>query len=424
MLRLVLFTFVDVNCRFIISTRIIFNIQISVDKEKNIRMAGGRPTSFTKQKKDQIFSEYLKVFRENKKVPSKTDGIWVEIKKSHSLPQAVTPAAIYTAMLNKYNALLLEEETAHQSKKSKQSKDESKLNQSNDSNELDDDSDSDSNNERENFHFNVKLPINVWDTIKPKDVSYSRTDEDDDGRKKSHWRTVTRTYQVLKSGVWTYTLSRLIAEQKKQIQCRWAFKRCKVYPSETADNYITVHGYCVTCKAELKGCVHKMPEFDARFIQFDMNVLRFDSLQHHEHKIQKNVKISREQSESMYASIDSYGQAARVQRQLLRDSVDTLFQAPVARVPTQNAIRCAQYRSRKMKQVDECPKKALELLKMTFYKDWIQSIGGMPFHVSYVNTETIILYNIYKKKNGTTTIICDSTGEIARHIGEYSTSIY
>lgn len=267
------------------------------------------------------------------------------------------------------------------------------------------------------LQFSLKIPMNIWDKIKSKDAIYRRTDNDYNGEQKITRRTVTRTYKVLKNGVWTYSLSRAIAQQRKHIPCRWCFKRCKIFTSESAENYITIHGYCITCNAELNGYVKKMPDIEARFVEFSMKISKLDSSKHHQHKIQKNVKISGEQAQSMYGSKEVYGQAARIQRSILRHSVDELFKPPIERVPTKNSIRCIQYRNRKLEQLDACPMKALEILKHSYYNDWIQSIGSDPFYVSHVNTDTEFYTMCTKKKNTLSTIFCDAIGGIAKRFG-------
>lgn len=381
-------------------------------------MAGGRPSAFTKQKRDQIFNEHLSLFRENNKVPPQSNPIWAEIKKNHRLPQSVSPGAIYTCMLNKYRNLTEVENLASDNGKSNENKkstendsEKTKLNESSSSIESDE---NESDDEDISIQFSVKIPMKVWDTIKPSDTTYKRADE-------ITRRTVTRNYKVLNSGVWTYCLSRAIAQQKKGLQCRMCFKRSKVFTSESAENYITVHGYCVTCNAKLVGFVKKMPDIEARFIEFKLKIDKIDSAKHHQQKVQKNVRISGKQAYSMYGSKESHGQAARIQRSILRESVGgELFVAPVERVPSKNAIRCYQSRNRRTERIDVCPVKALEILKLSYHDDWIQAIGSNPFYVTLVDTKSRILYNVYKKKNKSSTVYCDATGGIAHRLGMQS----
>lgn len=375
-------------------------------------MAGGRPTSFSKEMKEEIFQEYEDYFRKNQKVPPKSDKIWTAIKESSRLPKTVTEGAIYTAMLVKFNQLM-----------SPEKKDQSiESNQSNTSTKSLNNSKLDNSNENE-IEFKIKISNQVWDKIKPVEIMYKRVGGEGKSRRKDD-----RKYKVLPNGVWTYSLSRAIARQKKDVPCRWCYKRSKVFTSEYAEKYLTVHGYCNTCQSELNGYILNEPNLDAVFVDFHIKITKIDYLKHDQKKIQPNVKIDSSTAQSIYGSKESYGQAAVIQRKMLRQSVDEMFEAPVERVPTKNAIRCAQYRQRKLQQIDTCPIKSLEMLKLTFHNDWIQMIGSNPFYVSYVNTDTRVLYNVFKKKKKQTTIFCDATGGIARKIvrenGEHSKRIF
>lgn len=100
---------------------------------------------------------------------------------------------------------------------------------------------------------------------------------------------------------------------------------------------------------------------------------------------------------------------------MLCEAVD-LFETPKGRIPTANAIRCSQYRERMNNHLDECPIKALEILKLSFYDKWIRWIGHDPFHVIYANTDQEVLYKIYKRKDKQTLVSCDATGGIVRKI--------
>lgn len=366
-------------------------------------MSGGRPTSFTQEKKDEIFEKYADFFRDNKKVPPKTDQIWLKIKEDHKLPKSVTPNAIYSAMLKKFNLIVAIE-------KKDQSIESNESNKSNTSIQSMNGSKSDNNNENE-IEFKIKMSSNTWERMKPVGITYKRNDDDGKGRRKDD-----RKYKVLKEGVWTYSLSRAIAKQRKDVPCRWCFKRCKVFTSEYAEKYITVHGYCNTCKAQLNGHIKNKPKDDAVFVDFYIKISKIDYVKHDQCKLQPNVKIDGRTAQSIYGSEESYGQAAAIQRRLLRQSVDGMFEAPTERVPTKNAIRCTQYRQRKLTQIDPCPIKSIEMLKLSYHNDWIQMIGCNPFYVSYVNTDTRVLYNVIKKKKKKLTIFCDATGGIAKRI--------
>lgn len=377
-------------------------------------MSGGRPTNFTKEKKDEIFDHYADLFRENQKVPPKSDPIWNEIKKNFNLPKSVSPAAIYSAMLLKFNQIVALE-------KKDQSIESNKSKESNTSIQSLNDSKSDKNDGNV-VEFIIKMTHNMWQQFKPVETVYKRSEE---------WKsrcTTDRKYKVLQNGLWTYNLSRAIARQRKDVPCRWCFKRSKVYPSEFAKKYITVHGYCNTCGSELEGHILNEPKPDAVFVDFHLKIAKIDYVKHDRMKIQPNVKIDSSTAQTIYGQKENHGKAAVVHRKLLRQSVDEIFQAPVERVPSMNAIRCTQYRQRKARQVDSCPIKSLDIMKQSEYKDWIQMIGCNPFYVSYVNTESQILYNVIKKKKKKMTIYCDATGGIAKKIlrenGEKSKQIF
>lgn len=369
-------------------------------------MAGGRPTHFSDKKKDKIFSDYLQFFRENKKVPPKTHKMWLEIKQRYELPKSVSTGAIYTAMLRIFNDILVGENTKVES---------NQLNVSNESNT------SKASNENEDveksgIHFKLNISTSVWNRISPTNTIYGRTLDNE------HQKD-TRTYNVLPSGVWTYTLSHAISKQRKDIPCRWCFKRGKVYTSQFAANYITVDGNCTTCSAKLNGRMENQPGSPDKVIKFTFDVSKINYSMHNERKLQKNVKIGGKQAEILFGTAEAQGQATSVRRKMLAGAVE-LFEAPVERIPTSNAIRCSQYRQRKSERVDDCPLKALELLKLSFYNNWIRSIGYDPLSVIYVSTDTQVLYKVYKRKNKKTRISCDATGSIVKKLGKYSILLF
>lgn len=116
------------------------------------------------------------------------------------------------------------------------------------------------------IEFKIRISKQVWEKIQPIDAIYKRVGDDRKNRRKED-----RKYKVLPNGVWTYSLGRAIAQQKKDIPCRWYFKRSKVYKSDGAEKYITVHGYCNTCNAQMSGHVLKEPKADAVFVDQNQN---------------------------------------------------------------------------------------------------------------------------------------------------------
>lgn len=191
-------------------------------------MAGGRPTAFETEQKEEIFSHYLNYFRQNKKVPPKSDEIWMKIKEEFQLPRSVSAGAIYTAMLVRFQAVIDEENLTLNKPKEKnestqrnKSKEKKQPSESKESDESDGSTEESDGAKCENkIRFKLKISKNVWDTIKPVDAVYSRVGDDCKGRRK-----VDRKYKVLPNGVWTYNLSRAIANQRKDVPCRWCFKR-------------------------------------------------------------------------------------------------------------------------------------------------------------------------------------------------------
>lgn len=176
---------------------------------------------------------------------------------------------------------------------------------------------------------------------------------------------------------------------------------------------------CITCEATLNGYVEKKPTPETNSVRFDFEVSHIDGKLHEQHKRQTNVKIGGEASQTLSAA---QGPATRISRSLLNAATDELFDVPTERIPTPNAIRCTRYRARKMDELDECPMKALQILKQSYYTKWIRGIGLDPFFCMYANTDQVILYKVYKKKNALTSISCDATGSVVRKIGILSQS--
>lgn len=254
--------------------------------------------------------------------------------------------------------------------------------------------------------FQVSFSITTWNRNKPTQQIYHRLLDNEH-------RKLDRTYNVLPRGVWTYVVSQAIARQRKDIPCRWIFKRGKVYAS--GNKYITLAGTCTTCKAELNGYLRAKPESPIKNIRFIFEVNNMNISIHDQNKIQKNVKIGGEQIQAL---CEKQKPATAIRRDLLCESVE-LFEEPTERIMSANAIRCSKYRSRKNDRLDECPLKSLEVLKLSFYDKWIRSIGLDPFYVIYANTDQEILFKVYKKKNKTISVSCDATGGVVRKIGKW-----
>lgn len=87
--------------------------------------------------------------------------------------------------------------------------------------------------------------------------------------------------------------------------------------------------------------------------------------EHDKHLIQ-NVRTTG----GPYQNENTSNSAIAIRGEMLRKLVK-LFEAPVERVRTTNAIRCRKYRLRIQERIDECPMKAIEMLQLSTYADWI-----------------------------------------------------
>lgn len=290
-------------------------------------------------------------------------------------------------MLKKFNSLKAEKlDQTKQDTHGTQSKDDSKrADKSNDSLDAGLNESNESPEKKLKKTFTIDIETSVWRRIHPISAIYHR--EAENAR-----RNIDRTYHILPPGVWTYVLSKAIATKRKDIPCKWVFKRAKVF--DNGENYIVVNARCVTCNAQMKGTLKNKPETPIKRIRFTFAVWNIDETMHQENKFQKNVRIGGEQGRILS---EQKGPATLVRRDLLSQSIE-MFQTTPARIPTGNAIRCTRYNVKKQERIDSCPLKSLEILKLSFYDNWIRSIGSIPFYCIYVNTDQIVLYKVYKKK--------------------------
>lgn len=310
-------------------------------------------------------------------------------------------------MLKKFNSLKAEKlDQTKQDTLGTQPKDDSKrADKSNDSLDAGLNESNESPEKKLKKTFTIDIETSVWRKIQPLSAIYHR--EAENAR-----RNIDRTYHILPPGVWTYVLSKVIASKRKDIPCKWVFKRAKVY--DNGDNYIVVNARCVTCNAKMEGKLKNKPETPIKNIRFTFTVWKIDQTIHQEMKLQKNVRIGGAQGRILS---EQKGPATLVRRDLLSQSIE-MFQTTPARIPTGNSIRCTRYNVKKQERIDSCPLKSLEILKQSFYDNWIRSIGSFPFYCIYVNTDQIVLYKVYKKKNQHTKISCDATGSIAHRLSE------
>jgi len=95
--------------------------------------------------------------------------------------------------------------------------------------------------------FHMDIPYDVYRKMKPIEVEYGN------GKNK-------RSYSVLKPGVWSNIIFDEFVKMHK-LPCCYIFKRCKVYISESAKNFLVFNGTCKNdkCSAKLKGIAFKRP---------------------------------------------------------------------------------------------------------------------------------------------------------------------
>lgn len=287
----------------------------------------------------------------------------------------MTSGAIYTAMLELFREIKDQNKEEDPMEVSSEI-----LNELNDSIEVQKEKEVKPKN---SINFHVNLSITVWNMIKPERQIYQRMLDNEH-------RNLERSYLVLPKGVWTYCVTKAIARQRKDIPCKWKFKRGKVYPN--GKKYITMVGHCVTCNAELNGFLRTKPLSPIKNIKLIFEVENIDYAIHGKTKNQKSVKIHGEATRTL---CEKQQTATSITRNLLCESVD-LFEVPKERISTPNAIRCSQYRTRQQDQLDDCPIRAIEILKLSFYDKWIRCIGYNPFYTIYANTDHLSLMRCYR----------------------------
>lgn len=60
-----------------------------IPQEEKESGAGGKPTKFPQAKKEEIFFHYADFFRDQQKVPAKSDSFWSEVKEQFKLHKSV-----------------------------------------------------------------------------------------------------------------------------------------------------------------------------------------------------------------------------------------------------------------------------------------------------------------------------------------------
>lgn len=128
--------------------------------------------------------------------------------------------------------------------------------------------------------FKINISAISWNRVKPERELYHRI-LDREHRKQN------RKYHVLQRGVCTHILSREIARQRKDIVCKWSFKRAKVYVN--GDKYVTGSGQYVTCDAELEDFLRNKPKSPIKMIQFNFKAFGIDTSKYQENKFREPI---------------------------------------------------------------------------------------------------------------------------------------
>lgn len=328
-------------------------------------------------------------------VPTKRSTFWADVKRDFELPASVTPESIYTAMLLKYR-------TEHPAKEESIP---NEINSSIEGNE------NEKEKEKENvsselkpkpIKFSIHLSLQIWNRIRPEKMFYQ-----DSKTKKQH-----RQYRVLKPGAWTGVIAQQIARQQKDIQCKWTFKRGKVY--ENGKHYIEIQAHCVTCKAELSGYLTNKPESPVKIIRVQFEVRNMNLNIHAETKQQRTVRVNGDFAQQIYAN----DQPACVTRRNMLRKAAGMFENPVDRILSAASIRSGKYRLRQLELLHDCPITSLNILKLEVFPNHIQNIGLNPFHVMYGSPDQVTMYKICKRKNKIISVSCDATGGVADKIGK------
>lgn len=363
------------------------------------RGKSGRPTDFTQDKKDEIYDRYKDTFKTG--IPGKASSFWTGVKNEFGLPASVTPNSIYVAMSKKHKIQfptdpISSDVGAEQLNESSsfQEIEESIADSSEVSTEV-----KDNTNSRKKFQISISML--VWNRIRPETVMYH-----DPKHKNKH-----RKYRVLQPGSWTCILAQQIARQHKNITCKWAFERCKVY--DDGEHYVVISGHCVTCKAKLDGYLKNKPESPVRTILFQVEASNIDDELHKVVDVQRTVRVTGDFARRIYEK----DEPASVTRRNMLKKATGMFQAPTERVLSAPAIRSGKYRLRQLDLLHDCPITALNILKLEVYPTWIQHIGLNPFFVMYGCPDQRSMYKVLRKKNKFVSVSCDATGGVAHKIG-------
>lgn len=348
----------------------------------------GRPGVIRRDQLIKIFESYReKIVRDNKViVPS--DKIWQDL--SINIVKNASAKSIYTAALRWWKEMTV-----------KQTIDDSVVDGQSD---CEDTSLSSVTNNK--INFNVYLSGEVWQQISPVPQKYYRK-KDRDHKGKS------RTYLVLKPGIWTNVLIERIAEHRKNIICNWSFKRNKV--SVSGNYFVVVTATCVTCSATLNGFIKDEPKHPRDRVKFCFVVRNFDKSRHQD--TNKTVRNTGTRANDVFSST----KPALYLHQKMSSKNTNMFEHPKGRQFTLNAIRCGKHRKKTAKKLSSCPYTAIMYIQaMNCYANTIHAVGISPFNVIYTSSDQIKLFKAYKLKNRYTRIQCDASGNLAHKLGKLS----
>lgn len=313
------------------------------------------------------------------KIIGPANGIWEEIKSKHNV--RLTSKAIYTEALKWLSSR--EEEKETESDGSAEEGESIKVNMS----------------QVQVIKFSVRINVRVWNQIKPIQKQYNRK-----GGKK-------RTYSVLPPGLWTYKIQQAISANHSEIPCSWKFKNGKVSSSGTV--YLSISGKCHTCNAKLIGELEEKPSDESNDVKINFKAISVDLAKH----ALDDSPVMAVRSTDVSEMCKVKKPAVVIRRRMMRATA-SMFKKPKTPVVSTNAIRCRKYRARKQKKLHENPITATEMLKLTSeYGNTIQRIGSNPFFVIYCSPNQQLLYDTYRKKNGSSKVLYDATGSVVKNIG-------
>lgn len=366
----------------------------------------GRKRAVPKEIVHQIFEENVSSFVKENKVVAEKEGIeiWKQIQSDERINNGMTTKAIYTEALKWFKSKKRDASSSKVEDIADKFKEISF--EASESSEFSDGcSDDEFFKKRSNeIVFTVNLSYEVWETIKPVPKDCTRND-------KSH-KTHSRKYYVLQPGVWTNVLIERISKHPKKIICTWSFKRSKVHMN--SDKFITISGKCSTCAATLIGYVEKKPK-ESENVQFCFKMFGFDEKKHAESR--RNVRIGGSKAKELFTSSKI---ASVLRGKSISKSGAQMFEQPIGRDVSANAIRCGQYRERQSNKLSNEPMQALEYLKESnAYSAMIHMISLSPVSVIYGSPNQFKLYDAYRKHSSYRKVCCDGTGGIVHKLGKF-----